>query len=115
METAPGIPIHKPAVVGDNRPMETIAKNLWHDSQSRSSKPFYTYTGRVLLSYRGVQVFKNPAGSWDYVLNGATITQRAGFEAGRARGIIDTLLAGDEMSAPAVMAHIKASVAREAQ
>lgn len=88
----------------------TTAKNLWHVSGNSNSKPFYTYTGRVLLEYRGVQVFKNPAGSWDYVLNGATITQRAGFDAGRARVIIDTLLAGNEMSAAAVLAHIKASV-----
>lgn len=88
----------------------TTAKNLWHQSGNSYSKPVFTYTGRALFTYRGVQVFKNPAGSWDYILNGAAITQRAGFSKDKAPAIIDALLSGrDEYAGAAVMAHIQAS------
>jgi hypothetical protein len=69
--------------------------NPWHRSTYESSKPTLTYTGKCLLNYRGVEVYKNPAGSWDYTFAGMAITQRAGFNLERAMRLIDQMLAGE--------------------
>ena len=66
--------------------------NPWHRSSCESSKLTLTYTGKCLLSYRGVEVYKNPAGSWDYTFAGMAITQRAGFNPEKAMRIIDQIL-----------------------
>jgi len=92
--------------------MNTKAVNLWY-SPSRSVSPaIFTYPGKSLLNHRGVDVLKNPAGSWDYILNGAAITQRAGFDRETAIKLIDGLLDGDTdhwWCSDKVLAHIKNS------
>ena len=68
--------------------------NPWHRPTYHDSKPNLSYAGRCLLSYRGVEVYKNPAGSWDYIYKGMAIAQRAGFHKDRAIALIDEMLAG---------------------
>ncbi len=96
--------------------MTITVTNPWHDAARISnSKPVLSYEGRCLLSHRGVEVYKNPAGSWDYVYEGMAITQRAGINKGRACDIIDGILSmSDEsmdwmLTSRAVQAHIKES------
>jgi hypothetical protein len=74
--------------------MKTI--NPFHNPTSAYSHREFTYDGKCLFEHRGVQVFKNPAGSWDYVIAGMTITQRAGFSKDHAvrRQLIDDILDG---------------------
>ncbi len=79
--------------------MTITVTNPWHDAARISnSKPVLSYEGRCLLSHRGVEVYKNPAGSWDYVYEGMAITQRAGFSQERARLLIDELLCLDSLT-----------------
>lgn len=86
--------------------------NPWY-RPGHGSGPTLTYKRPPLLIYRGVEVFKNPAGLWDYALDGMVITQRAGFERDRACAIIDGLLAlEDPLMCEAVRAHIEAHLSR---
>lgn len=73
-------------------------KNLWHPSLKDNpySPVTFIYTGPCLFSHRGVEVYKNPRGSWDYITGGAAITQRAGFAKERAANIIDDILDGTD-------------------
>ncbi len=96
--------------------MTITAINPWYDAARISnSKPVLAYEGNRLLSYRGVDVYRNLSGSWDYLYNGMAITQRAGFNKDRARAIIDGILSmSDEsmdwmLTSRAVQAHVKAS------
>ena len=69
--------------------------NPFHRPTSAYSPKTFTYAGPCLLEHRGVQVFKNAQhASWDYVFQGVTITQRAGFTAASAREVIDNILDG---------------------
>lgn len=91
--------------------MTTKAVNLWYNPSRSPGPAIFSYPGESLLNYRGVDVFKNPAGSWDYVLNGATIAQRAGFNREGAKDNIDGLLDGTDnfQCSDKVLAHIEAS------
>jgi len=83
--------------------------NPWHKASYEGSKPTLSYDGNCLLSYRGVEVYWNPRGSYDYTLKGMAITQRAGMsDKAKARAVIDALLDGDEATwrCDAVAAHI---------
>lgn len=93
-------------------PVVVTARNLWHRSMLDESRPVYTYTGRKLFEYRGVALYRNVAGSIDYVFAGATITQRGGWSRDTVEAIIDELLAGSEMSSETVREHIRANLAR---
>lgn len=84
-----------------------ISTNLWYRADSPYSKRHYNYAGACLFTYRGVEVFQNDAGSWDYVIANATIAQRAGFSAKTARVVIDELLDGKHPCADAVASHLK--------
>lgn len=75
-----------------------ITRNLWHNPKSAYSKETFCYPGKILFSHRGVDVYKNPSGSWDYVLGDVTITQRAGFRPDGAALIIDDKLDGKNHS-----------------
>lgn len=72
--------------------------NPWQNPKCEDSKPTLTYTSKCLLSYRGVEVYKNPAGSWDYTYEGMAIAQRAGFDSDMGRRIIDDLLLCESVS-----------------
>lgn len=86
------------------------ATNPWFRPNNPYSVRQFNYPGRCLFTYRGVEVYKNPAGSWDYILDGVAITQRAGFSADKAPAIIDAILDGDEYTycADAVCEHLRA-------
>jgi hypothetical protein len=78
------------------------ARNLWHNPRSAYSPRVFTYSGRPLFEHRSVRVFKNPAGSWDYIFADFAITQRAGFDKAKARAVIDEILDGTGLVADAV-------------
>lgn len=84
----------------------TTTKNLWHRSDSAYSPKEFKYAGPCLFEHRGVQVFKNPAGSWDYTFAGATIMQRAGFTRTAATGFIDEVLDGAAPTHESVKQHV---------
>ena len=69
------------------------AKNPWHNPESGFSRPFFEYDGNPKFSYRGVAVY-NAYSSFDYVIDGCTICQRAGFHKDSAPQIIDGILDG---------------------
>lgn len=80
-------------------PQQTEAvevRNPWYNPQSSYSRRVFCYSGKCLFSHRGVSVYRNVAGSWDYVIGGCAITQRAGFDRTKAAAIIDGLLDGTE-------------------
>jgi hypothetical protein len=74
----------------------TTAKNLWHTYGSPYSKPVFEYPRKAIYERRGVQVFANPSGSFDYVAGGAAICQRAGFNQETAALVIDGILDGKD-------------------
>lgn len=90
-------------------PAGVTARNLWHADGKPYSKPFFTYTGKCLLSYRGFTVYKN-CGGYDYLFAGAVITQRAGMASqDRGREVIEDLINGITPLNPVVAAHIRAN------
>lgn len=80
----------------------------------RNQKPPYAtlgpekfeYNGKPLLTYRGVEVYKNPCGSWDYVFDGMTITQRSGFTKDGAPGVIDEIFGGKSLCNQNIADHL---------
>jgi hypothetical protein len=76
--------------------MTIIAINPWHHNERGECDETFSYDGKCLLDYRGVSVYKNVAGSWDYIFDGMTITQRAGFSPEVAPLIINFILDGKE-------------------
>lgn len=92
----------------------TTTRNPWHRPQKLEYGPaFYVYDGKPLATYRGVSVFWNHLGSYDYIFAGVTITQRAGFTKSRVPEIVDLLLTGnDPLSNETVNAHIRANTAQ---
>lgn len=88
------------------KPMRT-ATNPWYNPSYCGSKPVLSYDGRCLLSYRGVEIYKNAAGSWDYLLGDCAIAQRGGFDAEKSKAMIDEMLAGEcSLLSKEVQAHI---------
>jgi hypothetical protein len=75
--------------------MDTIVTiNPWHHNERGECDETFSYDGKKLFEYRGVTVYKNVAGSWDYVFQGMTITQRAGFHGQMGAMFIDAILDG---------------------
>ena len=91
--------------------MQTVARNPWHKPGKPEYGPeTYIYEGQPIATHRGVSVFWNPCGSYDYVFAGVTITQRAGLTKSRVPEIVDSLLTGnDPLSNATVNAHIRAN------
>lgn len=89
--------------------LPTVTRNPFHNPRSAYSRPEFSYRGHSLFSFRGVDVYANGARSWDYVLNGVTIMQRAGFKAEVARALINEALDGVSPHCEAVASHITAS------
>ena len=89
--------------------------NLWHEDRSgnKYGPAVYRNDACAVLEYRGVTVYKLHNQSFDYVFAGAAITQRAGFNADRAKGVIDGLLdeTGHDWSSERVKAHIRLHMA----
>jgi hypothetical protein len=92
-----------------NNILETPIKviNPWHTKHNIYSRPFFEYFDKPIFTYRGVNVYKNYAGSWDYVLGDTAITQRAGFRKEASPAIIDSLLDGQSPVSDIVADHIK--------
>lgn len=74
----------------------TTITNPWHNPRSAYSPVQFVYRDKPLFTHRGVEVYKNDAGSWDYVVGGMAITQRAGFNKDRAPLVIDEILDGKD-------------------
>lgn len=67
----------------------------------------FTYTGPALYAHRGVSVYRNNDGSWDYVFEGVTITQRGNPKTEEnAVRLIDAMLDGQEPRPKAVCEHL---------
>jgi hypothetical protein len=86
--------------------MTTI--NPFHNPQSAYSRREFKYDGHALFTHRGVSVYKNNADSWDYVFEGVTVCQRAGFNKARAVEIVDAMFSGDSCHSEPVCAHLRA-------
>jgi hypothetical protein len=67
--------------------------NPWRTKESLHMREFFEYTGKPVFSFRGVDVYNNYS-SWDYVIGGFAITQRAGFHKESAPKIISDILDG---------------------
>lgn len=73
----------------------TKAINPWFSPHYSQCAPVLEYTGKPELVYRGVAVFYNYRGSYDYIMAGMAITQRAGLSSKeRGRAVIDAILDG---------------------
>ncbi len=75
-----------------------IVTNPWYNPRSAYSTPQFKYTGPALLTHRGVSVYRNPSGSYDYVIGGMTITQRHGLTKSVAPLVIDGILDGKDLN-----------------
>lgn len=91
----------------------TTARNLWAPRNPHMRETF-TYHTPPRFECSGVAVYRNPAGSWDFVYAGAVIAQRAGFSKEGALAVIDGLLNGtNALTSDVVRVHIAAH--RQAQ
>lgn len=84
--------------------IKTTARNLWFNPRSGYSHQAFTYWGKPLFSYRGVEVFESNCSGFHYVLDGAVITMRHGFRKETAPAIIDEILDGNAPQSPQVCA-----------
>lgn len=63
-------------------------RNPWYNPRSAYTQGLtITYKGRSLFSHRGVEVYRNVRGSYDYVIAGCAIDQRAGFSRDNAAAL----------------------------
>lgn len=83
--------------------MRTI--NPWVNLRSSNSKSHYEADIKPIHSWRGVDVYKWPAGGYLYVLGEMAITHRA--ECTKSKSTIDNLLTGKEYCSDIVAAHLK--------
>lgn len=81
-------------------------KNLWHKSTNIPRPEFYENEAPKIGEYRGVSVFKLFTHGFDFVINGACITQRAG--ASDYQNTINEVLDGKAPVADTVADHLKA-------
>ena len=81
-------------------------RNPWANSTQVPGAPYFEHSGPTLGEWRGVQVVKNPAGSFDYVLQGCALTMRAGFDRDTFREVVDEILDGRRAVADTVAAHL---------
>ena len=88
--------------------MKNKYRNPWADATQVRGAPFFEHDGPKLGEWRGVEVFKNPAGSFDFVLNGCALTLRAGFDPQGFRAVVDEILNGERAVADTVAAHLRA-------
>lgn len=83
------------------------AINPWYVSNNSYSKQFFEYSDKPLFSHRGVSVYYNNSGSYDYVIENTTIGQRAEFKNDAAPKIIDDMLDGIQPVSDNVFKHLK--------
>ncbi len=76
--------------------MKNKYRNLWANDLNIKKPEFYENDAREVLRYRQFRVFKTHEKGFDYVFNDCCITQRAGFEIGKAEILIDNILLGHE-------------------
>lgn len=70
-------------------------KNMWADDCMIKRPEYYENNAPLVGSYRGVDVFKTHERGFDYVIGGACVTQRAGFDKKSFHSVVDGLLDGD--------------------
>lgn len=83
------------------------AINPWFRKDSPYSHKIFEYPGSKLFEYRGVEVYKNKEGSFDYILGDTAITQRAGFSKESAPSVIDEILDGEKPVSENVYIHLR--------
>ncbi len=79
-------------------------RNLWFKSCNIPRPEFYQNDAPKVLEHRGVEVFKLWETSFDFVIGGACITQRAG--ASKAKAVIDEILDGKSCVSEEVKTHL---------
>jgi len=82
-------------------------RNLWFDLGAIRRPEYFEHNGRKVGEWRGVEVFHNPAGSYDYVYEGAAISQRAGYEADTGAIITNAILDGFACVSDPVAEHLR--------
>jgi hypothetical protein len=90
---------------GDEAMSAITVRNLWHEPREGEAPRFYTYPAKCYFEHRDVRVYKNPAGSFDFVLGDATIMQRGGYKT--AREVINECLDIGSLCSATVLAHIR--------
>jgi hypothetical protein len=88
--------------------MQNRYRNLWHATLNIAKPPFYTNDAPEVFRFRDVIIYRLGDKSFDYVLSGACITQRAGFNASAARILIDSILGGTCPVSDVVAVHLRA-------
>lgn len=83
-------------------------RNPWHKGLNIPKPEYYENDAPCVGNYRGVVVYRLWDTSFDYVLEGCCITQRAGFSRERFTGVIDAILDGKEPVADEVAEHVRA-------
>jgi len=87
--------------------MKNRYRNLWQKETRVLGPAFYENDAPCVLEYRTVKVYCLRPEFYDFVLNGACISQRAGIT--EARKVIDEYLDGKQPCAATVAAHITVS------
>lgn len=75
--------------------MKNKYRNLWHKDLNVPQPEFYKNEARCILEHRGFKVFKLFNEHYDFVLEDACVTQRAGVS--KAKEVIDSILDGKEV------------------
>lgn len=87
--------------------MSNKYKNPWYKETTRTTSEYYENNARQVLEHRDVKVYKLFENSYDFVLNGCCITQRAGIT--EAQREIDKLLDGKTPTCDTVASHLRAN------
>jgi hypothetical protein len=82
-------------------------KNLWRELTNIRGPEFYQHNGPLIDEVGGVQVYHNPAGSFDFVLEGACIGMRAAYHKDRHEPLF-AILEGTTPVAQPVAEHCRA-------
>lgn len=80
-------------------------RNLWHGKTNLYGPEFFEHDGRKIDTRRGVEVYRNPAGSFDFVVGGACVGMRAGYSTSEG---LDDLLDGRQCCSQEVANHLRA-------
>lgn len=80
-------------------------RNLWHGKTNLYGPEYYEHDGRKIATHRGVDVLRNPAGSFDFVVGGACVGMRAGYSTSEG---LDDLLDGRQPCSQEVANHLRA-------
>ena len=81
-------------------------RNLWHWKTNLYGPEFYEHDGRKIATHRGVYVYRNPAGSFDFVIAGACVGMRAGYSTSEG---LDDLLDGRQCCSQEVANHLRSN------